>query len=768
MSAQHLVIVESPAKAKTVQSYLGPEYKVLSSFGHVRDLPKKGLSIDVEHDFEPTYEISPDKAKVVRELKQAAKKADAVWLAPDEDREGEAIAWHLAHALGLNEKTTKRIVFHEITKSAIAEAVAKPRHIDRLLVDAQQARRVLDRLVGYELSPLLWRKVRPGLSAGRVQSVAVRLIVEREREIAAFEAASDFKVTAVLQTRAGTELPAEAAERLSDAGKAEDYLRGLAGAALKVEAVEQTPGSRRPPPPLTTSTLQQEAARRLGFSVRSTMRHAQSLYEAGKITYMRTDSLNLAEQAIAQAAAVITSKYGEDYSAPTRYHTKDRSAQEAHEAVRPTDFKHETAGSSDAERRLYRLIYERTLASQMAPAKVENTRVIVRAGAQKIPLVAKGEVLIFDGFMKLGTPKDDIVLPPLKVGETLELKELTGRQTYARPPARYSESSLVRKLEELGIGRPSTYAPTISTIQDRGYVEKRELEGAERTVQILRLDGKTVKKTEEAERYGADRGKLLPTPTGEQVTDFLVEHFPDVVDYSFTAEVEDGLDGVAEGRTVWQKLIGDFYEPFHRSVQQGQKVSRADASQMRLVGHDPKTKQPIYARYGRYGPMLQRGETSDEAKPQFAPIPEGEHIDTIGLEQALKAFGLPRTLGRLDDGREVSAHIGRYGPYLKVGDDFVSLKEDDPYAVKLDRAKQVIAADARREASKYIRRFEKEGIDLINGRYGPYATDGKRNARIPKGTDPAKLSLGETKKLLAEAASRGKGRAGRRRTAAKA
>lgn len=766
--AKNVVIVESPAKAKTIEGYLGPDYQVVSSFGHIRDLPKKGLSIDLEKDFEPTYQISPEKKKTVSELKKAVKAATTVWLASDEDREGEAIAWHLCKALGLDEKTTKRIVFHEITKSAITEALQHPRVIDQPLVDAQQARRVLDRLVGYELSPVLWRKIRPGLSAGRVQSVAVRIIVDREREILAFEPSSTFRVTGNLLSTKKELIPVEAAERIADIKLAKVYLEAVAKSRLTVQAVDQTPGTRRPSAPFTTSTLQQEASRRLGYPVRYTMSLAQELYEAGKITYMRTDSVNISELAITQAEKVITAQFGKEFAQPTRYQTKSRGAQEAHEAIRPSDLSVEKAGGKDAAAKLYQLIRNRALASQMAPAKIEKTTVTITVSEHQTPLVAKGEVLVFAGWLALGGASDDVILPALQTGDELTVQDLLATETFARPPARYSESTLVRKLEELGIGRPSTYAPTVSTIQDRGYVEKGQSEGEERAVQVLRLEGQAVQTEQTTERSGANQSKLVPTPTGEQVTDFLVKNFPEIVDYSFTAGVEDNLDDVEDGKLVWQKLVKDFYGPFHKTVEAAADVKRSEAAQARLVGQDPKSGEPIYARYGRYGPMLQRGESDDEAdKPTFAPLPPGERIESVDLKTALKAFSLPRSLGKTSDGLEVSAHIGRFGPYLKVGDAFVSLKEDDPYTVTLERAYEVIAEHAKREAERYIQRFTEEKIDVVNGRYGPYITDGKKNAKIPKDTKPEDITVEVAKKLLAEAPAKGKGRFGRRAKARK-
>ncbi|HVX47937.1 MAG TPA: type I DNA topoisomerase, partial [Candidatus Saccharimonadales bacterium] len=598
-SIKNLVIVESPAKAKTITPFLGSDYLVKSSVGHVRDLPKKGLNIDIEHSFEPKYEVSPDKKKVIAELKQEAKDKD-VWLATDEDREGEAIAWHLTQALKLDPAKTKRIVFHEITKPAILAAIEKPRTVDLQLVDAQQARRVLDRLVGYELSPVLWKKVRTGLSAGRVQSVAVRLIVEREREIKDFEAESSFKVTAIF-TADGQEIPAELQAKLPDTAATRKWLEKAAPATFKVEAVDQKPGSRNPSAPFTTSTLQQEASRRLGFSVRQTMTLAQRLYEAGHITYMRTDSTTLAGQAIKAAEDYIKKEYGADYHQVRQYKTKNESAQEAHEAIRPTSFSKLSAGADDQQKKLYQLIWQRALASQMAPARLERTEVTISVSTQPEKFLAKGEILQFDGFMKVyGGTKDDVLLPPLKNGQTLDLEQMTATETFTRPPARYSEATLVRKLEELGIGRPSTYAPTIHTIQERGYVEKTDPEGQERKITELSLENGQVNQRETTVTTGADRGKLVPTGIAEVVTDFLVKYFPAIVDYDFTKRVEDDFDDIADGKRQWQKMIAAFYADFHPLVEKSEDIPRNEVSQARELGTDPKSGEPIFARYGRY------------------------------------------------------------------------------------------------------------------------------------------------------------------------
>lgn len=749
--AKNLVIVESPAKAKTIEKFLSKDYQVRSSFGHIRDLPKKGLNIDVSHNFEPKYEISADKKKIVNDLKKAASGSE-VWLASDEDREGEAIAWHLTQALKLDPKTTKRIVFHEITKPAIEAAIAKPRTVNRQLVDAQQARRVLDRLVGYELSPILWKKVRTGLSAGRVQSVAVRLIVEREREIKDFTPQSSFKVSAIFLNKDFQEIPAELSIKLSDAKATTSWLGKLKSASFKVSRIEQKPGSRSPSAPFTTSTLQQEASRRLGYSVRQTMTLAQRLYESGHITYMRTDSTILSDTAINAAGNYIKKAYGSKYHQVRQYKTKNASAQEAHEAIRPTDFSKLNVGSDEQQKKLYQLIWQRALASQMSPAQLEKTEVSITANTQPEQFIAKGEILRFDGFMKVyGGGKEDVILPDLKLGEELTAKTIVGTENFSRPPARYSEATLVRKLEELGIGRPSTYAPTISTIQTRGYIEKTDLEGTEREITEIKLEQDQITTTKSTVITGADRAKLVPTGIADVVTDFLVKYFPSIVDYDFTARVESDFDNIAEGKEAWEKMIADFYSDFHPLVEKSEDISRQEVSQARELGIDPKTHEPIYARYGRYGPMLQRGETEDETKkPAFAPLPTGTTIDTVSLEQAISMFELPRLVGKTKKGEEIKANIGRFGPYIQVGTIFVSIKPLDPRTITETEARELYEAKEAKEAAKHIKEFV-SGIKILNGPYGPYVTDGKKNARIAKDQDPEKLTEPQAKALLAAA-----------------
>ncbi len=748
--SKNLVIVESPAKAKTIEKYLGKDYTVKSSFGHIRDLPKKGLNIDVEHDFAPTYAINPDKKKVVSELRAAAKSAGDVWLASDEDREGEAIAWHLTQALKLDPKKTKRIVFHEITKPAIERAIENPRTVDLQLVDAYQARRILDRLVGYEISPVLWKKVRTGLSAGRVQSVAVRLIVEREREIREFKPESSYKVTAIF-TVDGQELKAELADKISTIDSAQTFLEDAAKAIFKVTDISQKPGTRNPGAPFTTSTLQQEAARRLGYSVKQTMTLAQRLYENGDITYMRTDSTIISGLAVKAAEEFIKGSYGDKYHQQRQYKTKNESAQEAHEAIRPTDFKRLQAGSDSQQQKLYQLIWQRALASQMAPAQTEKTEISISVSTRPEKMLAKGEILQFDGFMKVyGGGKDDTLLPPVEKGQELPLQSMKATETFSRPPARYSEASLVKKLEELGIGRPSTYAPTISTIQTREYVEKKDLEGTERQSQVLSLTKGTVTKETVTETTGADRAKLVPTAVADVTTDFLIKYFPSIVDYDFTATVEADFDRIAEGQETWQKMIKTFYKDFHPLIIESEGATRAEVSQARELGTDPKTGKPILARFGRYGPMLQRGETEAEEKPAFAPLPANTTLEDVTLEQALKMFELPRTVGTTDQGEEIKANIGRFGPYIQVGKLFVSIKPQSPFDITEAEARELYKAKLEKEANKYIQQFD-SGIQVINGPYGPYITDSKKNAKIPKDQDPAKLTEEQCKKLLDEA-----------------
>jgi DNA topoisomerase I len=777
--SKNLVIVESPAKAKTIEKYLGKDFTVKSSFGHIRDLPKKNMGIDIESGkFTPTYEISPDKKKVINELKKESKNKE-VWLAADEDREGEAIAWHVCQALDLDPKKTKRIVFHEITKPALESAVKNPRVINQPLVDAQQARRVLDRLVGYELSPVLWRKIQAGLSAGRVQSVAVRLIVERERAIEGFEAESQFKIIAEFDLGSEKTLRAELPEKMADYESAQAFIKNCLGASFTVDSLEKKPGKKSPSAPFTTSTLQQEASRKLGFSVKQTMVVAQRLYEAGKITYMRTDSVNLSGQAIAQAAEEIEKKYGKKYVQVRKFKTKSQSAQEAHEAIRPTDLGADSVSGERNEQRLYDLIWKRTIASQMAEAQIEKTLATIaiepkqpfekpfEAGAS---LVATGEVLKFDGFLKVyleGTDDEDAreeakMLPPLKEGQDLSLLSMQGREQFGRPPARYTEASLVKKLEEMGIGRPSTYAPTISTIQDRGYIEKTDRPANQRSVRCILLQNQTLKETVETENFGAEKNKLFPTEIGKIVTDFLVKYFTEIVDYGFTAKVETEFDAIANGDHVWNEMIKNFYGGFHQTVEQTADISREEAAQSREIGTDPKSGKPVIARLGRFGPMIQIGTKDDEEKPKFASIPEGETIDSITLETALKQFEFPRILGKDKHGEEVSVSLGRFGPYIKCGKVNASLKKktmdengleilgDEPGTITLERALSLIEEKKEKDKNKYIAQWEEVGIEILRGPFGIYIkSKDKGNVRIPKSvTDPEKLTKDEAIQIV--------------------
>ena len=763
--AKNLVIVESPAKAKTIEKYLGKDYVVKSSIGHIRGLPSKNGSVDVAKNFAPKYEVDPDKRKVIAELKTAAKGA-TVWLASDEDREGEAIAWHVAEVLRLDPKTTKRIVFHEITQSALDEAVKNPRTIDMNLVEAQQARQSLDYLVGFELSPVLWRKVRAGLSAGRVQSVAVRLIVEREAEIEAHSPESTFKLTAEFILPDGTVLPAASATKFAAAAEVKAVLEAFADSTFSVADIAKKPGTRSPGAPFTTSTLQQEASSKLGYSPRSTMRLAQRLYEAGHITYMRTDSVNLSKQALAAMSDFIQKTYGDKYHHFRTFKSKSANAQEAHEAIRPTDVRKDLAGEDDQQQKLYNLIWRRTLASQMAPAELENTTVTIAANKSKETLEAKGQVVLFDGFLKVyGRSGDDTLLPSLTKGDKLELKAAEAIENLSRGPARYTEATLVRKLEEMGIGRPSTYASTINTIQTRGYVERGDLEGVEKDVQKLTLSAGKVTETTEKFMYGRDSNKLFPTDTGKVVTDFLVKYFAEVMDYDFTKEIEEELDQIALSKKDRVSVLHEFYNPFHKLVEASADISRAEATQARHLGDDPKSGQPIYARFGRFGPMLQRGEQSDDPKPEFAPMPTGEKIETVTLEQALEMFKLPREVGKTDDGKVIKANIGRFGPYIQVDKLFVSIKPLDPHTITLTEAKELYAAKLKAEAEKNIADLG-DGVKVLNGRYGPYVTDGSKNAKIPKGTDPKKITHEQAKQMLA-AAPAAKKRTFRRRTTRK-
>jgi len=750
--AKNLVIVESPAKAKTIENFLGNQFTVRSSFGHVMDLSKKKLSVDVENEFEPQYEISPDKKKLVAELKKMAKEADMVWLASDEDREGEAISWHLFNALGLSEEHSKRIVFHEITKNAILNAIENPRGIDKNLVDAQQARRVLDRLVGYELSPLLWRKVKPMLSAGRVQSVAVRLIVEREEEIQNFKSTSGFRTLAEFTVREGKNkqvFTAEYSDRFQDYGTAKAFLEKQTSALFSVFSVEKKPGKKSPAPPFTTSTLQQEASRKLGYSVANTMRIAQHLYESGLITYMRTDSVNLSNFALSAAKEEIENLYGKEYSKTRQYATKSKGAQEAHEAIRPAYMNRSSIDGNKEEKRLYDLIWKRTIASQMSDAKLEKTNVQVQSTTADKYFVANGEVIKFDGFLKVYIEDSDdengeqqgSLLPPLANGEKLDLIKMTSTERFTKYPPRYTEASLVRKMEDLGIGRPSTYAPTISTIQKREYVVKENRDGVKRKVQNLELmDGK-IKESVFTEIAGNEKGKLFPTDIGTLVNRFLMKHFDDIIDFNFTANVEKEFDEIAAGKMEWKKIIKSFYGPFHNKIEDTLDNSGKFSGE-RLLGKDPKTGKNVFVKIGRYGAMAQIGDTDSEEKPTFAGLQKGQSLETISLEEALKLFEFPRNLGDFEDEKVVVA-IGRFGPYVNHKKLFYSIKKDqNPAEITLDQAIEIIHEKREAEKQKIIKVFkEDEKVQVLNGRYGAYLTIDKQNYKIPKGTDPAGLTL---------------------------
>ena len=801
--SKNLVIVESPAKAKTIQKYLGKDFEVKSSFGHIRDLPKKGMGIDLQ-TFTPDYEVSSDKKKIVSELKEAAKKAETIWLASDEDREGEAIAWHLAQELKLNDKNTKRIVFHEITKNAILKAVENPRKIDENLVNAQQARRVLDRIVGFEMSPVLWKKVKTGLSAGRVQSVAVRLIVEREHEIRDFVPTSSYKIEGIFQNKAKQNIPAKLKKDFASENEAENFLELSKNTEFKVLNIEVKPGSRSASAPFTTSTLQQEASNKLGYGVTTTMRVAQRLYEEGYITYMRTDSVNLSQEAINAAKQHIIKEFGENYSKPRNYTTKSSSAQEAHEAIRPTDFSVKTIGDVQLNK-LYQLIYKRTLASQMENAKIEKT--VIEIGDKALPsnFEVQGEVIIFDGFLKVydiakneEEENNEKTLPKVEIGEVLSYKEITANQRFTKPSPRYTEAGLVKKLEELGIGRPSTYAPTIQTIQNREYVDKREILPQEREVVKITLNKTSIKKEILTEKFGGDKNKFVPTDIGEVVNEFLINNFDEILDYGFTAKVEADFDKIAEGNEEWKAMITDFYTKFHPKIEEVEE--NADrATGERLLGKDPKSGKNVYARIGRFGPMIQIGESDDKEKPTFASLMKNQNIATISLDEALELFKIPFDLQDYE-GKPVSVGAGRFGPYVKFGDTFISLpKGEDPFSVNQERAEEIIRekqkADApiatfngepvtkgvgrfgpfikyqniyvnvpkkydfdnlsqsdinelieaklEKEANRYIQQWEKEKVSIENGRWGPFIRFKKANIKIPKKADGEKYTAEE-------------------------
>ncbi len=774
--AKNLVIVESPAKAKTIQKFLGSDYKVMSSFGHIRDLHKKDFSIDIENGFKPLYEIPEDKEDQVKKLKSEADKADVVWLASDEDREGEAIAWHLFEVLGLNQENTRRIVFHEITEPAILEAIKNPRNIDLNLVDAQQARRVLDRIVGFELSPVLWRKIMPGLSAGRVQSVAVRLVAEREKEIKAFVSEPYYRVVAQFVTNQNAELTADLNKHLPDSETANKFLEDCRQAQYKVSDVTVKPMKRSPAPPFTTSTLQQEAARKLGLSVKQTMRLAQRLYEEGLITYMRTDSVNLSKLALGAISKEIKENIGEQYYKARRYRTTSKGAQEAHEAIRPTYISNHTISGTPQEKKLYDLIWKRTVASQMADAELEKTTASISVTGRKELFVAEGEVVKFDGFLKVYFESTDDqsqnsrelrTLPQLSTGDELKASSVSAIQRFTQQPNRYTEASLVRRLEELGIGRPSTYAPIISTIQDRNYVEKGEDKGHRREYEIITLKDGKITTDKKSEVFGVEKGKLIPTDVGMVVNDFLVKYFPSIMDYNFTARVENEFDEVAKGNVVWNKEIADFYDGFHPSISQVSSLRLEHKVGERLLGNDPKTGLPVMVKIGRYGPLVQMGTADDKTKPRFASLQKGQSIETITLEEALKLFDLPRELGDFE-GSAVTIGVGHYGPYVKHNGKYVSIPKDmSPTAISLDEAIELIMAQRENEAKKVLKTFDEEPeLMVLNGRYGPYIVYKKQNIKIPKGKDAEALTLEECRAIVADEANFSKGTTRKRATRA--
>ncbi len=746
---ENLVIVESPAKAKTIEKFLGKDFHVISSFGHIRDLSKKNLGIDIENDFTPDYEIPKEKIKVVNELRKAAAGAKNIWIASDEDREGEAIAWHLTGVLKLDPATTKRIVFHEITKDAITEAISNPRTIDMNLVNSQQARRILDRLVGFEVSPVLWRKVQPALSAGRVQSVAVRLIVEREREIIAFSPESSFKVTAVFRAENEANAPAiraDASKKFPDEKSAATFLGLCASSIYEVADVSVKPGTRSPAPPFTTSTLQQEAYRKLGFSVSQTMAVAQRLYEAGNITYMRTDSTNLSKLALAKSRDVINSIFGNKYSKTRQFQTKSKGAQEAHEAIRPTYLENQNIQGNNNEKKLYELIWKRTIASQMADAEIEKTTISINMSNSPVIFNATGEVIKFDGFLKVYSESSDqdnneeerYILPPVKKGMPLLYNTVTATQKFTVPPPRYTEASLVKKLEELGIGRPSTYAPTITTIQNRGYISREDRPGEKRQVKILTLDKGKVTVSAKNEMAGREKSKLFPQDIGMIVNDFLLENFSEIVDYHFTAEVEEQFDDIAEGKLKWTGMLKKFYGPFHSTVEK--TLENSDRKKgIRLLGNHPETGEPVSVRMGRFGPIAQIGSAEDGNKPRYASLVKNQLIETITMEEALNLFRLPRSLG-MHEGDEIIVGTGKFGPYIRYKSKFFSLKKgaDDPYSIKLVRALELIAEHNENDRKKTIKDFG--DILVLNGKYGPYLSKDKQNYRLPKGTDAEKLT----------------------------
>ena len=758
--AKNLVIVESPAKAKTIEKFLGKDYTVKSSIGHIRDMPKKDMGIDLENNFQPSYVVSSDKKKVVADLRKSVKSAEQVYLATDEDREGEAIAWHLLEALKLP-KDTPRIVFHEITKGAITQAIVSPRTVDYHLVDAQQARRIIDRLVGFEISPVLWRKISGARSAGRVQSPVVRLVVEREREITNHVAKSTYKVKAELVNDAGEVLEVKLSDDFSSKQAALDFANALLQAQLSVASIEKKPSKRSPKPPFITSTLQQEASQKLGFSVKQTMTLAQNLYREGLITYMRTDSFTLSETAIEAAAKVIEQNYGADYHQLRRYKTKDAGAQEAHEAIRPTDLnKPEIFGLEDQAAKLYKLIYKRTLASQMSDAGLQKTQIKIAISNRDEAFIASGEVLTFPGFLSVYDylSADDKLLPDLAQGDALQITSFAARESFSRAKARYTEASLVKKIEQMGIGRPSTFATMVSTVQDRNYVTKETREGIERAYQLIEIKDDQVIESTPVEVTGAEKNKLFPTNVAYLLNDFLVKHFSNIIDYEFTAKLEDDFDTIASQDVAWQGVVKNFYEPFHAQIEAAKDISREETHGMRELGNDPKSGKPVSVRFGRYGAFAQIGHKDDEEKPTFASLRNGQDIETITLDEALELFNMPRTVGETTDGQTIKANYGRFGPYLQYGKKYVSLKEDTPEEVTLEKALVLIAEKEKFDAERIIKTFDDSDIQILNGRFGPYIWNGKKRGKGQKNITikkifgdkaPADLTLEECKKAIA-------------------
>ena len=759
---KNLVIVESPAKAKTIEKFLGKDYKVMSSYGHIRDLRKKDISINVDSDFQPVYEIPAEKKPLVAELKKAAKEAQTVWLASDEDREGEAIAWHLYEVLDLKPENTRRIVFHEITKNAILNAIEHPREIDINLVDAQQARRVLDRLVGFELSPVLWKKIKPALSAGRVQSVAVRLIVDRENEINEFKSETYYRVTALFTVPGGAQLQAELSRRMPDEKSAREFLDACAESVFTVSDISVKPVKKSPAPPFTTSTLQQEAGRKLGFTVSQTMMIAQKLYEAGHITYMRTDSLNLSSLALNSISKLINEELGERYLKIRKYHTHSKGAQEAHEAIRPTYIDKETIDGTAQEKRLYRLIRLRTMASQMADAELEKTTIDITPSKRQEHFTATGEVLKFDGFLRVylegndddnESSADDTILPKMSIGDNLKADNITATERYTLAPPRYTEASLVKKMEDLGIGRPSTYAPTISTIQHREYIMKGEKPSVKRNFNQLVLDAKVkIAEKTKTENVGAEKGKLIPTDTGIIVNEFLTKHFPDILDYDFTASMEEKFDQIAEGNSDWNREIADFYTLFHPEVEKAHDMHTEHKIGERILGNDPQTGEPVSVKIGRFGPIVQIGSADSETKPRFASLRKEQSVFDITLEEAMKLFELPREVGEFE-GKPVVAAVGRFGPYLRHDGKFVSIpKNISPTSISLEEAEELIKAKREADNNKIVKTFDEDtDVQILNGRYGVYISYKKGNYKIPKNvSDPATLTLEQVREIISE------------------